>query len=173
MQKRAPYRRPSGEPSGTPPCSATSSRRCSSSNSAGKDQGGAGAGANEATAAPSNQPKASGGGDFCAVVRDQLNGLATVFPTDFAATDQLKTYGKYLEDTNAKLLAAAPGEIRAALETQVGVSNASAKSYRAGTRPPADVTAQLRAPEYRSAAEKVAAYAKDKCGINPSVTPGG
>ncbi len=113
------------------------------------------------------------GGDFCKVIRDQLAGLNNVFPKDFSSADQLKAYGTYLEETNAKVLAAAPSEIRADVDIQVRVSNASAASYKSGVRPSAATAAQLRTAEYRSAAQKVAAYAKDKCGIGPSPAPTG
>ncbi|MDP9325669.1 MAG: hypothetical protein M3O87_03935 [Candidatus Dormibacteraeota bacterium] len=117
------------------------------------------------------QPAVGGGGDFCAVIRDQLNGLDKVFPKDFTSADQLKAYGTYLEETNNKVLAAAPAEIRADVETQVRVSNTAAASYKSGVIPPAAVTAQLRTAEYKTAAANLAKYAKDKCGISPSVAP--
>jgi hypothetical protein len=112
-----------------------------------------------------------GGGDFCALIKEQLTGLGKVFPKDFSSADQLTAYGTYLEESNNKLLAAAPSEIRADVETQVRVSNTAAASYKAGVRPPASVTAQLRTAEYRTAAQNFATYAKDKCGISPSASP--
>ncbi|MEA2932865.1 MAG: hypothetical protein QOI56_1650 [Actinomycetota bacterium] len=113
------------------------------------------------------------GGDFCAVLRDQLAALDSVFPKDFAAPDQLKAYGEFLEQSNARLLAAAPDDIRPAMETQARVGNAQVASYKAGTTPPADVTAQLRTPEFTAASQQLAAYAKDRCGITPDTTPSG
>ncbi len=116
-----------------------------------------------------SQPRPGGGGNFCAVVRAQLNGLKAAFPKNFTAPDQLKTYGAYLKETNAKVLAAAPTEIRSAVETQTKVSNAAADSYLAGkAAPPPDVLKQLRSPEFLAAAKQLATYGKDRCGLNPS-----
>ena len=97
------------------------------------------AGTTASVGTAAENPKSGGGGDFCTVVRDQLSGLGKVFPKDFSAADQLKAYGEYLKDTNAKLMAAAPGDIRSPLEVQVRVSNAMAESYRSGVKPSPDV----------------------------------
>lgn len=118
------------------------------------------------------QSASGGGGDFCAVLRDELNGLSAAFPKDMSSADQLKVYGAYIEQTNAKLVAAAPAEIKDAIQTQARVSNAQAGSYKSGVNPPRELSAQLRTPEYQAAAQKVAAYAKDKCGISPSASAG-
>jgi hypothetical protein len=133
---------------------------CGSSGGNGTSNGAAGGSGQNA------QP--ASGGNFCQVFRDELNGLNAAFPKDLSSAEQLKAYGQFLEDSNAKLLAAAPGEIRAALEAQVKVSNATAAAYKNGKPPTADVTAQLRSPEYQNAAKQVTAYARDKCGISPS-----
>jgi hypothetical protein len=132
----------------------------SSSSSSGGSTGSSGGGGPQA---------AGGGGDFCKVVREQLAELKTVMPKDFSNADQLKTYGTFIEDSNAKIVAAAPAEIRADVETQARISTAAAASYKSGGRPSSAVAAQLRSPEYQAAAKKVALYAKDKCGISPQV----
>ncbi len=117
------------------------------------------------------QAAAGGGGDFCQIIKDQLSGLEKVFPKDFSDAGQLKAYGTYLEETNTKILAAAPSEIRADVETEVKASNASAAYYKTGVKPPTSANTQLRSPEFKAATQKVSAYTKDKCGIGPSVAP--
>jgi hypothetical protein len=124
------------------------------------------------SSAPSSTPAAvDSSAAFCGVIRDQISGLNSTFPKDFSSADQLKAYGTYLEETNTRLLAAAPPEIHADVAAQVAVSNESAAAYKSGSLPPAAASAKLRAAEYRAAAAKVLAYAKDKCGISPSVAP--
>jgi hypothetical protein len=130
-----------------------------------------GSGSTSSSGGSSSQPAGGGGGNFCAVVREQLAQLNKVFPKDFSAPDQLKAYGGYIEESNAKIVAAAPSEIRADVETQARISSAVAASYKNGVRPSSASLTQLRSPEYQAAAKKVAAYAKDKCGISPSVAP--
>ncbi len=109
-----------------------------------------------------------GGGDFCKVLKDDLNGLKTVFPTDFTNAAQLKTYGKYVKQTNGQLREAAPGELRDAVNTSTRVSDLLADSYVKGVKPSLDALKQIRSAEFQTAAKKVAAYAKDQCGISPS-----
>jgi len=137
---------------------------CGSTDNANKASGGG------SDATP--QAGAGGAGDFCAVLRDELNGLNSAFPKDFGSADQLKAYGAYVEQSNAKLVATAPAEIKDAIQTQARVSNAQAASYKNGVKPPRELSAQLRTPEFQAAAQKVAAYAKDKCGISPSPPAG-
>ena len=130
-------------------------------------------GGSATTGGGTTQPKAAAGGDFCAVVRDELNALKTALPKDYSAPDQMKAYGAFIEQSNAKLVAAAPGEIRADVQTQAQATSAVAASWKTGVRPSADALAQLRTPQYKAASTKVAAYIRDKCGISPSVAPTG
>jgi hypothetical protein len=128
---------------------------------------------NSPTAATPTAAAPGGGGNFCQAVRDQLNGFAAVFPKDFSSADQLKAYGAYLDETNAKLRATAPSELKDSIEVQTRVSSAQAAAYKNGVQPSRDVVAQLRTPEFQDASRKLSAYTKDKCGIDPSASTGG
>ncbi|MEP6695744.1 MAG: hypothetical protein ABJA34_02570 [Pseudonocardiales bacterium] len=117
---------------------------------------------------PPDNPQPGGGGNFCKVLKDELLGLSAAFPKDFTDSKQLQAYGGYVKASNAKLRAAAPAEIRDAVNTSTRVSDTTADAYAAGGKPSADALNQLRSPEYQAAAKQVAAYAKDHCRLSPS-----
>ena len=106
---------------------------------------------------------------FCVALRDQLTGLSAVFPRNFTDVQQIKRYGQYLKVTNAKLVQTAPPQIAADVRSQAQASNAAADYYAMGrVTPPAAVQNQLRSPQYRAAATRLAQYAATQCGIGPS-----
>jgi len=127
------------------------------------DDGGGSSTSSTAVSSPSTSStaKPGGGGDFCATLKTHLTNVTQRLPKpgteDQAA--QLRAYGTFLEESNAKLLAAAPAELRSAMEIFVRNSNRAATDFKSGATPPATT----QSSEEQAASEQITQYAADNC----------
>ncbi len=121
-------------------------------------------------AAGRNNVSVAGGGKFCDVIKAQFAAFTEYTDAPLLDVAAHKRYGLTSKQLNDKLVKTAPAELRADVVAQTRVANGVADAFASGRSPGAAALAQLRSPEYRAAARRVAAYAKDHCGIEVTST---
>lgn len=116
-----------------------------------------------ATGGGSDKP-ADAGGDFCAQVKEALSQVGTYMEAAISSDPEVRrrTLTKQ-KDLNAKLLKAAPKEIRRDLETQTRDQDAMIDAQIRGDD--AAAAALIAKPEFQAATARVGTYYKDKCGL--------
>ncbi len=122
-----------------------------------------------------SKPGTGGAGNFCALATEQSKGLTKAFPTDYNNADQVKAYGAYLLASNARVLAAAPADIRGDIESVTRVTDALGHAVQKAGKlaTPPDVRALRRSPAYQAALLNVTRDERDRCRLGASPSPTG
>lgn len=123
-----------------------------------------------ATTGGSDTPK-DAGGDFCTQLKDSSSQLGPLLEASVSSDPEvrLQAFTKQ-KDLNAKLLKAAPKEIRSDFETQTRTQDAMIDAQIQGDQVAAAALAAK--PEFQAAVARLGTYYKDKCGIDLT-RPGG